>query len=528
MWSIDVKNAYLLVPQPTEVYVEPPGIWAEKNPGMKWRLNRLLPGQRVAAQEWWKFAVATFKERGFEVCQACPCSLRHSNGLLSMHVDDLQFIGPRKEGTEIVDKLQKACTMDVQGPYSEPGDTCQFLKKYFHFNEAGIAIRPNEKHFLALEKLLKVNSAGKKLKGPVHPDLCKEDKTEFLPQTKAETYREAVVIILYVSSDRPDIQYCTKLPSAYMSKPTELAWKGLIRRSQYLVQTMGYAVQLKRNTPGTTWLGGAGGYSEQIEGDPSILECYTDADCAGHVNRKSTSSGVMLLDGNPIYSWSRTQRTPALSSGESEFMALVTGACESLYVKACVEFLLKGQVLVQLRSDSVAGRGIAKRQGLGRVRHLEVQFLWIQQKLAEKLFRLGPIASLVNSGDLGTKALQVRRLNFLLGLLGLVDCHENFALVGKDELEKQQHDSLFREKFRNALKIFRCGFEDDHSMSSRDAALVKQVLQFCIASSLMPGADGFQVESLNRALLHFAFVHFFSYVWLSLLESSLAGAVPGV
>ena len=448
MWSIDVKNAYLLVPQPTEVYVEPPGIWLEQNPGMKWRLNRLLPGQRVAAQEWWKFAVSTFKQHGFEVCQACPCLLRHAHGLLSMHVDDLQFVGPKKEGTAIVEALQQAFTMDVQGPFHEPGDTCQFLKKYFHFNEAGIAIRPNEKHFLALEKLLKLSSFGKKLKGPVHPDLCKEDRTDLLESSKAETYRKAVGIILYISSDRPDIQYCTKLLAAYMSKPTDLAWKGLLRCGQYLIQTMGYAVQLKSNPPGTTWLGAVGGYEEYVEGNPTILECYTDADWAGHVNRKSTSAGVILLDGNAIYSWSRTQRTPALSSGESEFMALVAGAGESLYVRACLEFLLRDKVQIQLRSDSVAGRGIAKRQGLGRVRHLGVQ-----QKLAEKCFRLGPVASMVNIGDLGTKSLQVNRLSFLLGLLGMVDCHEDFSLVGRDELERQQHDQHFREKFKVLSKF---------------------------------------------------------------------------
>ena len=238
-----------------------------------------------------------------------------------------------------------------------------------------------------------------------------------------------------------------------MSKPTDLAWKGLLRCGQYLIQTMGYAVQLKSNPPGTTWLGEVGGYAEYVEGNPTILECYTDADWAGHVNRKSTSAGVILLGGNAIYSWSRTQRTPALSSGESEFMALVAGAGESLYVRACLEFLLRDKVQIQLRSDSVAGRGIAKRQGLGRVRHLEVQFLWAQQKLAEKCFRLGPVASMVNIGDLGTKSLQVNRLSFLLGLLGMVDCHEDFSLVGRDELERQQHDQHFREKFKVLSKF---------------------------------------------------------------------------
>ena len=265
---------------------------------MKWRLDRLLPGQRVAAQEWWKYAVNIFQKHGFETCPACPRLLRHEHGLLSMHVDDLQFVGPREQGKQLIKALQEEFTMEVQGPYSQPGDVCQFLKKLFQFNESGIAVQPNEKHFLALEKLLKLTPYGKKLKAPVHPDLCKEDTTECLDPSRSETFRKAVGIILYISSDRPDIQFGAKLLSSYMSKPTVLAWKGLVRCSQYLIQTSGYAVQLCPRKSGTTWLSLKNG-SEELEEFP-IIEIYTDADWAGQVHRKSASAPVVMFNGNMI------------------------------------------------------------------------------------------------------------------------------------------------------------------------------------------------------------------------------------
>ena len=64
-------------PQPTEVYVEPPQIWFEQNPGMKWGLDRLLPGQRATAQEWWKFAVSTLRRMALRCARSmstlsCP------------------------------------------------------------------------------------------------------------------------------------------------------------------------------------------------------------------------------------------------------------------------------------------------------------------------------------------------------------------------------------------------------------------------------------------------------------------------
>ena len=183
---------------------------------------------------------------------------------------------PLVEGSALVGKLQNEFVMDVQGPFSKPGDSCQFLKKYFHFNAEGIAIQPNEKHFVTLQNLLGIKEV-KKLKSPVLPDLCKNDESEPLDQRKSEVYRKAVGLILYVSSDRPDVQYGVKLLSSAMSKPTVLFWKGLIRLSNYLLSTVGYAVQIKKTQPGDTWL-----YEKGVTGPETehTLECYTDADWA--------------------------------------------------------------------------------------------------------------------------------------------------------------------------------------------------------------------------------------------------------
>ena len=70
------------------------------------------------------------------------------------------------------------------------------------------------------------------------------------------------------------------------------------------------------------------------------------------------------------------------------------------------------------------------------MRHLDVQYLWIQQKLAEKQFKLGPVSTFINPSDLGTKALQINRLQLPLGLVGVVDSHREHELVGKDDMSK--------------------------------------------------------------------------------------------
>ena len=77
--------------------------------------------------------------------------------------------------------------------------------------------------------------------------------------------------------------------------------------------------------------------------------------------------------------WSKTQPTLALSSGEAELAAIVRSTSEGLGMQAVMEeFGIPVKLVV--KSDAVAAIGIVKRQGLGRVRHLAVGDLWVQQR----------------------------------------------------------------------------------------------------------------------------------------------------
>ena len=56
-------------------------------------------------------------------------------------------------------------------------------------------------------------------------------------------------------------------------------------------------------------------------------------------------------------------------------------------------------------SDASAAIGIAHRQGLGKVRHVDVQYLWIQSEIAQGNVDLKKIHTKANPADLMTKPL---------------------------------------------------------------------------------------------------------------------------
>ena len=55
--------------------------------------------------------------------------------------------------------------------------------------------------------------------------------------------------------------------------------------------------------------------------------------------------------------------------------------------------------------DASAALGILQRHGVGRVRHLDVGALWLQEKEAQRRIRLEKVDGEVNPADLGTKYL---------------------------------------------------------------------------------------------------------------------------
>ena len=152
----------------------------------------------------------------------------------------------------------------------------------------------------------------------------------------------------------------------------------------------------------------------------SLVRSCVDSDHAGCLRtRKSTNGGALMLGQHCLKSWSSTQSVIALSSGEAEFYALVKGA-SSLLGMISVGSDLNIPMSGQLWSDSSAAIGIASRRGLGKVKHLHTQYLWIQERVKNKEFTLHKERTDRNVGDLFTKYLDRPKLDKFTSMCGFV------------------------------------------------------------------------------------------------------------
>ena len=130
---------------------------------------------------------------------------------------------------------------------------------------------------------------------------------------------------------------------------------------------------------------------------------YADSDWAGDkVEAKSTSGGVLEWGGHVMETWSTIQNTIALSSGEAELYALTKAAAQALGLMSILnDFGIK--VNSRLFTDSTAAIGIVHREGLGRTRHIRVQYLWLQEKVNNGTVEVEKVKGETNRADVLTK-----------------------------------------------------------------------------------------------------------------------------
>ena len=236
---------------------------------------------------------------------------------------------------------------------------------------------------------------------PIEAGEFETEEAEPLDAIEVRRFRGIAARLNYLSQDRPDIQFATKEVCRDMARPTVNSMKKLKRMARYLLEVPTGVIRL----------------SSTIE-DLSDLRVYVDSDWAGcKATRKSTSGGAMTWGGGLLKSWARTQGTQALSSGEAEFCAAIKGSAEAIGMQSILGDM-GIRVRITIYTDSSAAKGTASRIGIGKVKHLDVGWLWIQESVRKGQILLRKIDGRTNPGDLMTKpksAAEAIRLSELTG-----------------------------------------------------------------------------------------------------------------
>ena len=199
----------------------------------------------------------------------------------------------------------------------------------------------------------------------------------------ANKFEQVIARTNFLAQDRMDLQYSVKEAARGVAVPRQSDYEKLVRIAKYLLGHPKFAIQ-------------KGVHS---------LNCFGDSDFAGEMSaRKSTSGGILCLGDHAIKTWSSTQSVIALSTGEAELYAIDKAAATGMGGQSLLRDI---GVDLDLRvfTDASTGTSLASRRGLGKVRHIAVNELWLQSHVQDKTVTLVKIKNKFNPSDMLTKYL---------------------------------------------------------------------------------------------------------------------------
>ncbi len=448
--SNDIKRAYFYAPVSRPMFIIiPDEDWEEGDECNVGQLNLSLYGTRDAAVNWTNTFTKHLVDIGFVVGSASPCNFFHSDKKISLtvHGDDFTSTGSEKDLKWLDGQLRARYQLktDFLGPGVGHSSQIRVLNRVLTWDDDGITYEPDQRHAEIIMKALDVqkavttpgtrDDAGRAggpnvdaqeplhLPGPresvgedlhqIHLDAVKAEaplqlkfdgdaeESPLLDKKDASVFRALAARANYLAQDRPDIQFAVKEVARRMATPRADDWVLLKRIARYLVGA-------PRGMLRFVW-----------QADPGVIDAYVDADWAGCKKTcRSTSGGALMHGWHCVKTWSSTQATVALSSGESELYSLTKGASQAIGLMALAADLGIA-VNAKMHTDASATLGIVQRQGLGKLRHIGVQYLWLQERVRDGTMVVKKVAGIDNPADLMTKHLaavdierHIEHLNF--------------------------------------------------------------------------------------------------------------------
>ena len=384
----DVARAYFNAPNLKPTFVDIcEEDWEEGDEDMCGELLVSMYGTRPAASNWQKCYTDLLVDNGFNRTRACACTFRHAERDIDLivHGDDFLSVADQDDLKWLGEVLRKRfeISTNVIGHEDEDEKQMKILNRIITVEPNGYTYEPDSRHAELIIKELGLKDA-KAVSSPVAEH---HEVEELLDHERFKKYQSICARTNFLAIDRLDIQYASKECCRSMSRPTLRDWAKLKRLGRYLV-----------GKPRIV-------YKYEFQEKQDSITVYSDANWAsGKESRKSTSGGIILNGSHYVKSWSKTQSLVALSSAESELYALVKASAEALGIKTTLKDMNK-EIGILVYSDASAALGIIQRQGLGRVRHIDCSFLFVQDLNARKTIQYGKVAGSENPADIGTKGL---------------------------------------------------------------------------------------------------------------------------
>jgi len=404
LYQLDVKNAFLHGDLLEEVYLAPPPGFALKGEysGRVCRLHKSLYGLKQSPRAWFARFSSVILQSGFTQCRSDhTCFIRATPAgrrtIVLVYVDDIIITGDDPSGISGV-KATLSSAFEVK----DLGHLRYFLGIEVARSRKGISIS-QRKYTLDLLRdtgLLGCRPASTPMdiNHRLHADAGD-------PLPDPSQYQRLVGRLIYLTNTRPDISFSVSVLSQFMHSPRTSHLEATRRVLRYLKGAPGLGLFYRA-------------------GCSSSLSCFTDADFAGSLTDRRSTTGFCVFHGEHLISWrSKKQHIVSRSSAESEYRAMAHGVTELVWLRSLLDEL--GQPLASgstLYCDNKSAILLTQDSVLHeRTKHIEMDVHFLRDHVRAETVLPAYVSSADQLADALTKAIGPTRLDLTISKLGMID-----------------------------------------------------------------------------------------------------------
>ncbi|GJY99206.1 retrovirus-related pol polyprotein from transposon TNT 1-94 [Tanacetum coccineum] len=289
----------------------------------------------------------------------------------------------------------RACRFEM----SLMGEMKFFLGLQIHQSPRGIFINQAKYTLEILKKhgMEKGQSIGTPM--AMKPKLDADLSGEPVDQTD---YHSKIRSLMYLTSSRPDIVQAVCYCARYQARPTKKHLKEVKRIFRYLRGTINMGL----------WYPKGSGFE---------LTAFSDADHAGCIDtRKSTSGGIQFL-GDKLVSWmSKKQDCTAMSSAEAEYVALSASCAQVMWMRTQLKDYGFNYNKIPLYCDSQSAIAISCNPVQhSRTKHIHTRYHFIKEQVENGIIELYFVRTEYQLADMFTKSLPEDRFQYLVIRIGM-------------------------------------------------------------------------------------------------------------
>ncbi|KAM3297166.1 hypothetical protein ACQJBY_039175 [Aegilops geniculata] len=322
------------------------------------QIDRSIYGLKQSPRAWYARLL------GFVPSKADASLFIFSHGAIQIYmlvyVDDIVIAGSTPH---VVDCLVQS--LSASFPIKDLGRLEYFLGLEASFHSGGMTLTQKK---YALDLLHRVNMEN--CKSTSTPLATSESLSRhsgaLLSIDDSFRYRSIVGALQYLTLTRPDISFAVNKVCQFLSQPTQVHWEAVKRILRYIKGTLDTGLRIRKS---------------RFTG----VSIFTDADWAGCVDDRRSTSGFAVFVGPNLISWSsKKQPTVSRSSTEAEYKALANGAAEAIWIDTVLtELGVTRQRTPILWCDNLGATYLTANPVFhARTKHIEIDFHFVRERVA--------------------------------------------------------------------------------------------------------------------------------------------------